>query len=93
MVVIASDSFKGTLSSLEICKLFKDKFSDAVCLPIADGGEGSLEAISNILEGRFIDVEVTDLYFYSMLTASNVSESCSRKVTNTSMTFRTDMDS
>ena len=68
MVVIASDSFKGTLSSLDICKLFKEKFSDAICLPIADGGEGSLEAISNILEGRFIDVEVTDLYFKKIKT-------------------------
>lgn len=65
-LVIASDSFKGTLSSLDICKLFKDRFPHSICVPIADGGEGSLDAISNLLEGRFVEVEVTDLYFKKM---------------------------
>ena len=67
-IVIASDSFKGTLSSLDICNLFKSELKNRedinpIFLPIADGGEGSLEAISNILEGQYIDIEVTDLYF------------------------------
>ena len=64
-IVVASDSFKGTLSSLDICSLFKYELkNDELCLlPIADGGEGSLEAISNILSGHFVDVEVNDLYF------------------------------
>ena len=67
-IVIASDSFKGTLSSLDICHLFRDKLSknndiSPLFLPIADGGEGSLEALSYAVEGRFAEVEVTDLYF------------------------------
>ena len=67
-IVIASDSFKGTLSSLDICHLFEEHFKDRddlslITLPIADGGEGSLDAISRILDGRFIDIEVCGLYF------------------------------
>ena len=72
-IVIASDSFKGTLSSLDICNLYKNELKDRedispIFLPIADGGEGSLEAISNILEGKYIDIEVTDLYFKKIQT-------------------------
>ena len=72
-IVIASDSFKGTLSSLDICHLFKDALKDrkdikAIYLPLADGGEGSLDAISEAIEGRFIEVEVNDLYFHKIKT-------------------------
>lgn len=45
-VVIAPDSFKGTLSSLQVCKIIektlKEKYEDIdiISIPIADGGEG-----------------------------------------------------
>ncbi len=72
-IVIASDSFKGTLSSLDICRLFKKELENredisATYLPIADGGEGSLEAISKILEGRFVNIEVYGLYLNKVKT-------------------------
>ena len=71
-IVIASDSFKGTLSSLDICNLFKNEVAsydvNAIYLPIADGGEGSLEAISNIVKGHNQEIEVSDLYFNSIKT-------------------------
>lgn len=50
-LVFASDSFKGSLSSAEICELLEAEahraFPQAECLPlhIADGGEGTLDAI------------------------------------------------
>ena len=58
-IVVASDSFKGTLSSKEICQLFIDEFKDRkdldlITIPIADGGEGSLEAISSSIKGKYI---------------------------------------
>ncbi len=49
-VIIVPDSFKGTLSSVEVCRLtekaIKKKYPDAVCvsIPVADGGEGTLDA-------------------------------------------------
>ena len=65
-IVIASDSFKGSLSSLDICELFKEEIKNkginATYIPLADGGEGSLEAISCIKEGRYINVRVKNLY-------------------------------
>ena len=66
-ILVASDSFKGSLSSLDICDLFKGKLKDKdislLSVPIADGGEGSLTSISNIIDGSFVNIEVTDLYF------------------------------
>ena len=68
-IVIASDSFKGTLSSLEICNLFKEYLKNKediipTYIPIADGGEGSLEALSYAVSGHFEKIEVLDLYFH-----------------------------
>lgn len=61
-VVVASDSFKGSLSSLDICELFK-KYPNVTSFPLADGGEGSLEALRYVLKGQYIDIKVKDLYF------------------------------
>lgn len=53
-VVVASDSFKGCLSSQQIAKAVgegvHDVFPEAevVALPVADGGEGSLAAIRRV---------------------------------------------
>ena len=49
-VVLIPDSFKGTMSSAEICSIMASAiaqhFPDAevVSLPVADGGEGSVDA-------------------------------------------------
>lgn len=72
-VVVASDSFKGTLSSLDICHLFKQEIDnrkdvELTCLAVADGGEGSLEAIASSLDGQFKELEVKDLYFNKIKT-------------------------
>ena len=49
-IVIAPDSFKGTLSSLEVCSLVKKSLLEErddleiIEVPIADGGEGMTES-------------------------------------------------
>jgi glycerate kinase len=55
-ILIASDSFKGSLSSAEIAEIFMDVarqkcFESLVGVQIADGGEGTLEAI--LASGEF----------------------------------------
>lgn len=51
MIIIAPDSFKGTLSAAEVCKIVKEEFLkldkslDIRCFPIADGGEGTVDAL------------------------------------------------
>ncbi len=57
-IVLAFDSFKGTLSSKEIAKitkkelLNKNKNIEITSLEIGDGGEGSLNAIINQIGGK-----------------------------------------
>lgn len=64
-VVLIPDSFKGTFSALEIIEIFKDALhrrAPYVCLkgiPMADGGEGSLEAFAYALSDfRYSEAEV-----------------------------------
>lgn len=64
-IVIAIDSFKGSLSSLEAAHAAKfgiSTVSDAniSIFPLADGGEGTCNAIINGLGGVFKSVEVSD---------------------------------
>ncbi len=64
--VIAIDSFKGSLSSLEagnaaaegIRRVFPE--ADTIIRPVADGGEGTIDALAAGLGGKFIEAEVTD---------------------------------
>jgi len=66
--IVISDSFKGTLSSLEICKIARrsiPKFfpdCEVVDLPVADGGEGTVECFVQALEAQPVTVEVTGPY-------------------------------
>ena len=64
-VIIASDSFKGSLSSLQVARAaaeaVREVFPDCetVCLEVADGGEGTSGALANYLKGsERITVEV-----------------------------------
>ena len=64
-VVVAIDSFKGSMSSLEageaISKGIKKAHKDAEVeiRPLADGGEGTVEALSIGMGGMLINVDVT----------------------------------
>ena len=48
--IVVPDSFKGTLSSLEVGSIIKDNVNsqkyDCTYLPISDGGEGFLNVVS-----------------------------------------------
>lgn len=62
--LFASDSFKGTLSSVQIAELLaraaKQVFPDCECLgiPVADGGEGTMEAVLRATNGTMVPVAV-----------------------------------
>ncbi len=63
-VVIAIDSFKGSLSSLEAGYaagegVHRAVKADVVVKPLADGGEGTTEALIEGLGGSFVEVNVT----------------------------------
>lgn len=64
-VVIAIDSFKGSVSSLEAGEAAKEAvlsvFSDAdvTVMPLADGGEGTVETLVSGMNGQLVNAEVT----------------------------------
>ncbi len=57
-IIIAPDSFKGTLSSVDVCKIIKSELlkrnSDLNIteIPLADGGEGTCDAFFYALGGK-----------------------------------------
>lgn len=65
-IVIAMDSFKGSMTSIEAGNAAKSgillAFPDAevTVLPLADGGEGTVEALIDGMNGNRIEVEVSD---------------------------------
>ena len=66
--VIIPDSYKGTLSAIRVCdimkKAVKNHFPDCeVCaIPIADGGEGTVDCFLYAMKGQKIEVETTGPY-------------------------------
>lgn len=64
-IVIAPDSYKESLTALEVASAieagFRDVFPDAsyVKLPVADGGEGTVEAMVAATQGKIVRLAVT----------------------------------
>lgn len=63
-VVIAIDSFKGSMSSMEAGNAAKEGIeracaADIVVKPLADGGEGTTEALVEGLGGEYVSIRVT----------------------------------
>ncbi|MBE4907622.1 glycerate kinase [Bacillus luteolus] len=60
-IVIAPDSFKGSLSAIEVCQFMKEGVLQAIPhanvteMPMADGGEGTLECLINGTNGTFFE--------------------------------------
>ncbi len=65
-IVIAADSFKGTMSSLEVCRLIAASFNrilpevETIQIPIADGGEGTVDSFLAALGGFKATAQVQD---------------------------------
>lgn len=64
-ILLIPDSFKGTMSSLEICRIMEDVLRDyfpraEICsIPVADGGEGTVDAFLAAMGGEKISLTVT----------------------------------
>lgn len=67
-IVIAPDSYKESLSALEVATAIEMGFreiwpdADYVKLPVADGGEGTVEAMVAATQGHLVHVDVTGLW-------------------------------
>lgn len=77
--VLIPDSFKGTLSSSQICKIAKETIehfyheAEIISIPVADGGEGSVDCFLSAVGGEKIYVNCKGPYmenitaFYGLL--------------------------
>ena len=67
-VLIAPDSFKGTLTAREVCDIIARAFTDTIPdikitkLPAADGGEGLCACLGDILGGKREKAEVCGVF-------------------------------
>ncbi|SDE06395.1 glycerate kinase [Rhodospira trueperi] len=65
-VVIAPDSFKGSATSLQVARAIESGLGraggavDAVLVPLADGGEGTVAALHAVLGGEIVTVTARD---------------------------------
>ena len=65
-IVVAIDSFKGSLSTFEAGKVIEEaakevyENAEVTISPIADGGEGTVEAIVSATNGEFVRTVVTN---------------------------------
>ena len=66
--IIISDSFKGTLSSMEICEIARSSIPkffpecEIVTVPVADGGEGTVACFAAALNAQTVTVTVSGPY-------------------------------
>lgn len=64
--VVVSDSFKGTVSSREICAIAQRVIPrhfpacEVVCIPVADGGEGTVDCFIQAMGAQRVEVTVTN---------------------------------
>lgn len=64
-ILVGPDSLKGSISAIEFCKIVEEHISnfwpndEVVSLPLADGGEGTVDALVASIGGRIIELEVT----------------------------------
>lgn len=71
-VVLIPDSFKGTLSSTQICEIIESRVKEhfpkceVISIPVADGGEGSVDCFLTALGGEKISLTVKNPYFEDM---------------------------
>lgn len=72
-ILIMIDSFKGSLSSSEAGNIIKDEIEklnpseDITVLPVADGGEGTVESMSELDGASLIEVQVENPLFETII--------------------------
>lgn len=67
--IIIPDSFKGSMTSIEVCEIMKKAIlkhfpnCETVVIPIADGGEGTVDSFCSAIGGEKVFTVVSGPYF------------------------------
>lgn len=65
-IIISPDSFKGSCSAIDVANYIKEAICEVdssiefVTMPVADGGEGTIEAITSCVDANIHEVEVSN---------------------------------
>ena len=68
-IILIPDSFKGTMSSARSAPLWKRQSekvflnAEILSIPVADGGEGTVEAFIKACQGEIVYCDASDPYF------------------------------
>ncbi|MBW7571339.1 glycerate kinase family protein [Caproiciproducens faecalis] len=68
-ILLIPDSYKGTMSSREICAIMEKSIhsffpdTEVVSIPVADGGEGSVDSFLSAVGGDKVELTVKGPYF------------------------------
>lgn len=68
-IILAPDKFKNSLTGLEFCDIVEAGIKEIIpsCnivkLPLADGGDGTIEVVNHYLKGAFMNIEVENPFF------------------------------
>jgi len=80
-IVLAPDKFKNSLTGLEFCDAVEAGIKaitpdvEIVKLPLADGGDGTIEVVNYYLKGEVINVEVSNPFFKPVMASYLYSDS------------------
>ncbi|MDR2757916.1 MAG: glycerate kinase [Spirochaetaceae bacterium] len=82
-IILIPDSFKGTMSSQEICSIMEEQIrkyypgAEVLSIPVADGGEGSVDSFLAAVGGEKITIPAKGPYlediqgFYGLVNGGN----------------------
>ena len=79
-ILIAPDKFKGSLTAQEVCLAIQrgihryDPNVETILLPLADGGDGSLEVLQQYISSETIQVKVADPLFRTLSASYQLSD-------------------
>lgn len=79
-IVIAPDKFKNSLTGLEFCNAVEEGIKqihsdlEIVKLPLADGGDGTIDVVNYYLKGAIVNVEVNNPFFKPVIASYLYSE-------------------
>ncbi|EPR73221.1 Glycerate kinase [Winogradskyella psychrotolerans RS-3] len=67
-IILAPDKYKGSLTGLEFCNIIAPILTTSlkakvIIVPLADGGDGTIEVVNYYLKGEIIHVNVTNPIF------------------------------
>ena len=84
-IIIAPDSFKGSLTSTEAAHAIAcglrdaDPYATLVEIPLADGGEGSVEAVAERLDAQIVTIDTVNPLMKKMTAKYAIAETAEGK--------------